>query len=108
LLTVWGELNVPPAVRVVAMTSIAVATLTALRARSPVRDLWWEDAKTGARASGARALAAVAADAAYGTATLGVGSLITLAARVATRRSLGDRLAGVRLVRERRGEVEVG
>ena len=108
ILTIWRELDVPPALRVVTAASAAVAAIAAVAGRSPVPDLWWESVATGGRAPGARALAALAVDAGYGAATLGVGAIVTLVARLTTRASLGDRLAGVRLVVERRREVEVG
>lgn len=108
ILTIWRELDVPPALRVATAVSAAVSAAAAVAGRSPVPDLWWESMATGGRAPGVRALAALTVDALYGAATLGVGAIVTLVARLTTRASLGDRLAGVRLVVERRREVEVG
>jgi hypothetical protein len=107
LLTVW-PLGVPPAVRAAAAAAWLASLVAALRCRSAVPGLWWEDGATGVRPRGARPAAALIVDAVYGAATLGVGAVVTAVARATTRASLGDRLVGVRLVRERRGRVEVG
>jgi hypothetical protein len=62
---------------------------------------WCADVEFGHRAQGARALAAALLEAVYVVGTLGAGAAVSAAARARGGQGVGERLAGVRVVRER-------
>jgi hypothetical protein len=74
--------------------------------RSPLQrkhQLWYEDAKSGHAASPTLVLLGWLLEVVYVACSLGIGALVSLVMRCLTpsRQSLGERLAGVRLIVER-------